>query len=54
MFINKEYNENETINITVIKHKESIFNVIIKKMNYEIKSSYKGYIENDKIQVIKG
>lgn len=45
--------EQNKITINLVKTQKSIFNAINLKKSYEIKSNYVGYINEDKIKLIK-
>ncbi len=44
---------NNGIHVHVIVQKKTAFSVVLKKYRYEIDVTYQGYIENDKIRIIK-
>ncbi len=46
--------ENGIVTITVSLQKKSIFSVIFGTDRYEIKSTYKGMIENSKLKIVRG
>lgn len=47
-------NNSGILNITVTLEKESVFSKIFGRDNYQIESTYKGMIEQNKIKIVRG
>ena len=46
--------KSNTLKVSVLIQKESIFSFIFNKEKYEISASYKGMYENNKIKIVRG
>ena len=46
--------KDNTIKVSVLVQKDSVFSFIFNKEKYEISASYKGMYENNKIKIVRG
>lgn len=44
---------NNNVKIHLQTHKKTLFSMLLKKYAYDIEVSYQGYVENDKVKIIK-